>query len=59
MKRSSRGDVEKEITNLRGALKGDIVVHGNAQLVQFLLAESKTVGDGVAIQIYTPARKEK
>jgi dihydrofolate reductase len=81
------GDVVDEVTKLRAAIDGDIVVHGSAQLVQTLiehdlvdelrlmvfpivlgtgkrlfgetsgkkrlqLAESKTVGDGVLINIY-------
>jgi dihydrofolate reductase len=32
-----RGDVVKEVTNLRQKTNGDIVVHGSAQLVQTLL----------------------
>jgi dihydrofolate reductase len=85
-----KGDVAEAVSNLRQELDGDIVVHGSAQLVQFLLehdlvselrlmvfpvllgsgksifgstsekkalrlADSKTVGDGVAILIYEPA----
>ena len=81
------GDVVDEVTKLRAAIDGDIVVHGSAQLAQTLLendlvdelrlmvfpivlgtgkrlfgetsgkkrlqlAESKTVGDGVLINIY-------
>jgi dihydrofolate reductase len=84
------GDVVEEVAKLRGRLRGDVVVHGSAQLVQTLiehdlvdelrlmvfpvvlgagkrlfgdtsdrkrlrLADSKMVGDGVAILIYTPA----
>jgi dihydrofolate reductase len=82
-----KGDVVKEVSKLKERLKGNIVVHGSAQLVQTLiandlvdelrlmvypvilgsgkrlfgdtsdvkrmrLAESTTVGDGVAILIY-------
>jgi dihydrofolate reductase len=82
-----KGDVAKGVTDLRDQLDGNIVVHGSAQLVRFLLehdlvdelrlmvfpvvlgsgkslfgettekktlqlVESKTVGDGVSIQIY-------
>jgi dihydrofolate reductase len=85
-----RGDVTEEVSKLKQAQDGDIVVHGSAQLVQTLLerdlvdelrlmvfpvvlgsgkrlfgdtsdkkglrlADSKTVGDGVAILIYEPA----
>jgi dihydrofolate reductase len=85
-----RGDVAEEVSKLKQAQDGDIVVHGSAQLVQTLLerdlvdelrlmvfpvvlgsgkrlfgdtsdkkglrlADSKTVGDGVAILIYEPA----
>jgi dihydrofolate reductase len=85
-----KGDVVEEVSKLREAIDGDIVVHGSAQLVQTLLendlvdelrlmvfpvvlgtgkrlfgettdkkrlnlVESKTVGDGVAIQIYRAA----
>lgn len=32
-----KGDVVKEVTNLKQNLEGDIVVHGSAQLVQTLL----------------------
>lgn len=81
------GDVVDEVTRLRAALAGDIVVHGSARLAQTLidndlvdelrlmvfpivlgagkrlfgetsgkqrlqLVESKTVGDGVLINIY-------
>jgi dihydrofolate reductase len=84
------GDVTEEVSKLKQAQDGDIVVHGSAQLVQTLLerdlvdelrlmvfpvvlgrgkrlfgdtsdkkglrlADSKTVGDGVAILIYEPA----
>jgi dihydrofolate reductase len=84
------GDVAEEVSKLRQATDGNIVVHGSAQLVQTLiendlvdelrlmvfpvilgkgkslfgdtsdrkrlrLADAKTVGDGVAIQIYEPA----
>jgi len=86
-----RGDVVDEVTNLKGKLDGDVVVHGSRQLVQALvehdlvdeirlmvfpvalgsgkrlfgetadkkplrLLESRTVGDGVAILRYEPAR---
>src|SRR5207245_72851 len=82
-----RGDVAEEVSKLRQALDGDIVVHGSARLVQALieydlvdelrlmvfpvilgsgkrlfgatsdkkrlrLADSKTVGDGIAVLIY-------
>jgi dihydrofolate reductase len=82
-----KGDVAKAVTDLRDQLDGNIVVHGSAQLVRFLLehdlvdelrlmvfpvvlgsgkslfgettekktlelVDSKTVGDGVSIQIY-------
>ncbi|MGH2730611.1 MAG: dihydrofolate reductase family protein, partial [Actinomycetota bacterium] len=82
-----KGDVAKAVTDLRNQLDGNIVVHGSAQLVRFLLehdlvdelrlmvfpvvlgsgkslfgettekktlplVDSKTVGDGVSIQIY-------
>ena len=85
-----KGDGVQEISKLRQAPGGDIVVHGSAQLVQTLLehdlvdelrlmvfpvvlgsgkrlfahtsqkkalqlADSKIVGDGVAILIYKPA----
>ena len=84
------GDVVDEVTKLRAASGGDIVVHGSARLVQtliendlvdelrlmifpvvlgsgkrlfgetsgkrrMLLAESRTVGEGVTIAIYRPA----
>lgn len=82
-----KGDVAKAVADLREQLDGNIVVHGSAQLVRFLLehdlvdelrlmvfpvvlgrgkslfgettdkktlqlVDSKTVGDGVSIQIY-------
>jgi dihydrofolate reductase len=82
-----KGDVAKELRDLRDQLDGNIVVHGSVQLVRFLfehdlvdelrlmvfpvvlgsgkslfgettekkilqLVDSKTVGDGVSIQIY-------
>lgn len=82
-----KGDVAKAVADLRDQLDGNIVVHGSAQLVRFLLehdlvdelhlmvfpvvlgrgkglfgettekkilqlVDSKTVGDGVSIQIY-------
>lgn len=82
-----KGDVAKAVAGLRDQLGGNIVVHGSAQLVTFLLehdlvdelrlmvfpvvlgsgkrlfgetsdkktlqlVDSKTVGDGVSIQIY-------
>ena len=85
-----KGDVAEEVSKLKEAQDGDIVVHGSAQLVQTLLerdlvdelrlmvfpivlgsgkrlfgdtsdkkglrlADSKTVGDGIAILIYEPA----
>jgi dihydrofolate reductase len=85
-----KGDVVKEVSALKQRLKGNIVVHGSAQLVQTLLehdlvdevrlmvypvilgsgkrlfgettdkktlklAESRTVGDGVAILIFKKA----
>ena len=85
-----RGDVKEAVAKLREQLDGDIVVHGSAQLVQFLLehdlvdelrlmvfpvvlgdgkslfghtsekkplrlADSKTVGEGVAILVYQAA----
>jgi len=88
-----KGDVVKEVSELRQRTDGDIVVHGSAQLVQKLLehdlvdelrlmvfpvvlgtgkrlfgdtsdkkrlrlADSKTVGDGIAILIYEPAGEE-
>lgn len=88
-----KGDVVEEVSKLRQALDGDIVVHGSAQLVQTLLehdlvdelrlmvfpvvlgtgkrlfgdtsdkkrlrlADSKTVGDGIAILIFDPAGEE-
>jgi dihydrofolate reductase len=84
------GDLAEEVSKLRDAHDGDVVVHGSAQLVQGLLenglvdelrlmvfpvvlgagkrlfgetsdkrslrlADSKTVGDGVAILTYEPA----
>ena len=87
------GDVVEEVSNLKQAVDGDIVVHGSARLVQTLiehdlvdelrlmvfpvvlgggkrlfgdtsdkkalrLADSKTVGDGVAILTYEPAAKD-
>jgi dihydrofolate reductase len=87
------GDVVEEISKLRQAVDGDIVVHGSARLVQTLvehdlvdelrlmvfpvvlgggkrlfgdttdkkplrLADSKMVGDGVAILTYAPAAKD-
>jgi dihydrofolate reductase len=87
------GDVVEEISKLRQAVDGDIVVHGSARLVQTLLehdlvdelrlmvfpvvlgggkrlfgdttdkkalrlADSKMVGDGVAILTYEPAAKD-
>jgi dihydrofolate reductase len=86
-----KGDVVEEVSKLREAPGGDIVVHGSAQLAQTLidndlvdevrlmvfpvvlgagkrvfgetrdkkplrLTESRTVGDGVAILVYEPAR---
>ena len=89
-----RGDVAEEVTKLRQAPGGDIVVHGSAQLVQALiehdlvdelrlmvfpvvlgsgkrlfgdtrgkrplrLADSKMVGDGVAILIYEPLTAQR
>ena len=88
-----KGDVVDEVSKLKQKLKGNIVVHGSARLVQtlvehdlvdelrlmvypvilgsgkrlfgdadnkksFRLAESKTVGDGVAILIYERAGAE-
>jgi dihydrofolate reductase len=88
-----KGDVVEEISKLRQAVEGDIVVHGSARLVQTLLehdlvdelrlmvfpvvlgsgkrlfgdttdkkplrlADSKMVGDGVAILTYEPAAKD-
>jgi dihydrofolate reductase len=88
-----KGDVVKEVSELKKRLKGNIVVHGSARLVQTLLehdlvdelrlmvypvilgsgkrlfgdttdkkplklTESRTVGDGVAILIFTKANKE-
>ena len=85
------GDLPASVAKLRDEHKGDIVVHGSAQLVQGLLehdlvdelrlmvfpvmlgsgkrlfgesgdkkrfrvADSRTVGDGVAILIYVPSR---
>jgi dihydrofolate reductase len=85
------GDVSSEVAKLKRTLKGNIVVHGSARLVQALLANdlidelrlmvfpvilgsgkklfgemdekhsmkltsSRTVGDGVQILIYEPAR---
>ena len=82
-----KGDIAKAVADLRDQLDGNIVVHGSAQLVRFLLehdlvdelrlmvfpvvlgsgkslfgemtekktlqlVDSKTVGDGVSIQIY-------
>jgi dihydrofolate reductase len=87
------GDVVEEVSKLRRAPGGDIVVHGSAQLVQtliehdlvdelrlmvfpvvlgtgkrlfgdtsdrkrLLLADSRTVGDGVAILVYGRAGEE-
>jgi dihydrofolate reductase len=84
------GDLREAVTELRGRHDGDIVVHGSAQLSQWLLendlvdelrlmvfpvvlgagkrlfgetsdkkplglAESRTVGDGVAIMVYRRA----
>ena len=84
------GDVVEEVSRLRAASGGDIVVHGSARLVQtliendlvdelrlmifplvlgagkrlfgetsgkrrMLLAESRTVGEGVQIAVYRPA----
>ena len=88
-----KGDVAEEVSKLRQAVDGDIVVHGSARLVQTLLehdlvdelrlmvfpvvlgggkrlfgetsdkkplrlADSKMVGDGVAILTYEPAAKD-
>jgi dihydrofolate reductase len=88
------GDVVEEVSKLRQAVDGDIVVHGSARLVQTLLehdlvdelrlmvfpvvlgsgkrlfgdttdkkplrlADSKMVGDGVAILTYEPAAKDE
>ena len=88
-----QGDVVEEVSKLKQAVDGDIVVHGSARLVQTLvehdlvdelrlmvfpvvlgsgkrlfgdtsdkkplgLADSKTVGDGVAILTYQPAAKD-
>jgi dihydrofolate reductase len=88
-----KGDVVEEISKLKQAVDGDIVVHGSARLVQTLLehdlvdelrlmvfpvvlgggkrlfgdttdkkalrlADSKMVGDGVAILTYEPAAKD-
>ena len=82
-----KGDIAKAVADLRDQLDGNIVIHGSAQLVRFLLehdlvdelrlmvfpvvlgrgkslfgettekkalrlVDSKTVGDGVCIQIY-------
>jgi dihydrofolate reductase len=87
------GDVVEEVSKLKQAVDGDIVVHGSARLVQTLvehdlvdelrlmvfpvvlgsgkrlfgetsdkkplgLADSKMVGDGVAILTYQPAAKD-
>lgn len=87
-----KGDLPEEVARLKRELKGDIVVHGSARLVQSLvehdlveelrlmvfpvvlgsgkrlfgatgdkkslrLADSKVVGDGVAILVYRPAAK--
>src|SRR5215207_5960893 len=61
------GDLAEDVSKLRQEVDGEIVVHGSAQLVQALvdeglvdelrlrLADSKTVGDGVAILTYEPA----
>jgi dihydrofolate reductase len=89
-----KGDVVEEISKLRQAVEGDIVVHGSARLVQTLLehdlvdelrlmvfpvvlgsgkrlfgdtndkkplrlADSKMVGDGVAILTYEPVAKDE
>ncbi len=88
-----QGDVVEEVSKLKQAVDGDIVVHGSARLVQTLvehdlvdelrlmvfpvvlgsgkrlfgdtsdkkplgLADSKIVGDGVAILTYQPAAKD-
>jgi len=88
-----QGDVVEEVSKLKQAVDGDIVVHGSARLVQTLvehdlvdelrlmvfpvvlgsgkhlfgdtsdkkplgLADSKMVGDGVAILTYQPAAKD-
>jgi dihydrofolate reductase len=88
-----KGDVVKEVSELKKRLKGNIVVHGSARLVQTLLehdlvdelrlmvypvilgsgkrlfgdttdkkplklTESRIVGDGVAILIFTKANEE-
>jgi dihydrofolate reductase len=88
-----KGDVVEEVSKLKQAVDGDIVVHGSARLVQTLvehdlvdelrlmvfpvvlgsgkrlfgdtsdkkalgLADSKVVGDGVAILTYQPAAKD-
>jgi len=85
-----RGDLVEEVTKLRAATAGDIVVHGSCSLAQaliehdlvdelrlmvfpvvlgsgrrlfgptsgqkrFRLSSSKTVGDGVSIQVFQPA----
>lgn len=87
------GDVVEEVSRLRQAPGGDIVVHGSPQLVQTLLehdlidelrvtvfplvlgrgkrlfgktsdkkrlrlTNARTVGDGIAILVYEPARSE-
>ena len=88
-----QGDVVEEVSKLKQAVDGDIVVHGSARLVQTLvehdlvdelrlmvfpvvlgsgkrlfgdtsdkkplgLADSRMVGDGVAILTYQPAAKD-
>jgi len=60
------GDLADAVAKLKEELSGDAVVHGSAQLAQELiardlvdelrLADSKIVGDGVAILTYEPAR---
>jgi dihydrofolate reductase len=88
-----KGDVVKEVNELKQKVSGDIVVHGSAQLVQTLLehdlvdemrlmvypvvlgtgkrlfgettdkkpmrlVDSKTLGDGITLLTFQPARKE-
>jgi len=45
-----KGDVVKEVSKLKQRLKGDIVVHGSAQLVQTLLAHDLV--DELRLMVY-------
>src|SRR6267143_248299 len=52
------GNVVEEVRKLKQRLKGDILFGETSGAKTLQLAESKTVGDGVAIMVYKPADKK-